>query len=129
MEEEEDLQEGASVLPESISISRIEDLLSQMRFREVPKRALFSVPFQLADGFTIGIKGSDISILCSYPFPSTRPHNCSFPSHSYGLVTEQKIGAYKHFYDLGDRMEVASSVPETMDEVRPHTYVVNLTQE
>ncbi|KAF5327610.1 hypothetical protein D9619_005038 [Psilocybe cf. subviscida] len=93
VEEEEDLQEGASVLPESISISRIEDLLSQMRFREVPKRALFSVPFQLADGFTIGIKG-------------------------YGLVTEQKIGAYKHFYDLGDRMEVASSVPETMDEDR-----------
>jgi ATP-dependent DNA helicase 2 subunit 1 len=57
VEEEEDLQEGASVLPESISISRIEDLLSQMRFREVPKRALFSVPFQLADSFTIGIKG------------------------------------------------------------------------
>lgn len=55
--DEEDLQEDSSVLPESISISRIEDLLSQMRFHEVPKRSLFSIPFKLANGFTIGIKG------------------------------------------------------------------------
>lgn len=55
--DEEELQEDSSVLPESISISRIEDLLSQMRFHEVPKRALFSIPFKLANGFTIGIKG------------------------------------------------------------------------
>ena len=46
-----------SVLPESISITRIDDLLAQMRFHEVPKRASFSVPFELAKGFTIGIKG------------------------------------------------------------------------
>jgi ATP-dependent DNA helicase 2 subunit 1 len=46
-----------SVLPESISISRIEDLLSQMRFHEVPKRAQFSIPFEFADGLTIGVKG------------------------------------------------------------------------
>ncbi|KAJ7265510.1 SPOC like C-terminal domain-containing protein [Mycena haematopus] len=50
-------QADPSVLPESISISRIEDLLAQMRFHEVPKRAQFSVPFQLADGFSIGVKG------------------------------------------------------------------------
>jgi ATP-dependent DNA helicase 2 subunit 1 len=56
MEEDEE-NTDPSVLPESISISRIEDLLSQMRFHEVPKRALFSVPFQLAENFTIGIKG------------------------------------------------------------------------
>ena len=55
--DEDELQEDSSVLPESISISRIEDLLSQMRFHEVPKRALFSIPFKLANGFTIGIKG------------------------------------------------------------------------
>lgn len=55
--DEEELQADASVLPESISISRIEDLLSQMRFHEVPKRAHFSIPFKLAPGFTIGIKG------------------------------------------------------------------------
>jgi ATP-dependent DNA helicase 2 subunit 1 len=55
--DDEELQGDSSVLPESISISRIEDLLSQMRFHEVPKRSLFSIPFKLANGFTIGIKG------------------------------------------------------------------------
>lgn len=55
--EEEELSENASVLPESISISRVEDLLSQMRIHEVPKRTLFNVPLQLAEGFTIGVKG------------------------------------------------------------------------
>ncbi|KAF9012092.1 ku70-like protein [Hymenopellis radicata] len=89
MAEDED-EEG---LPESISISRIEDLLAQMRFHEVPKRALFSVPFKLAEGFTIGVKG-------------------------YGLVTEQKKGAYKYFTDLGDRMEVADSKTLYVDPER-----------
>ncbi len=55
--DEDELAENASVLPESISISRVEDLLSQMRIHEVPKRTLFSVPLQLAEGFTIGVKG------------------------------------------------------------------------
>jgi len=64
--DEDDIDESdPSVLPESISISRIEDLLAQMRFHEVPKRAQFSIPFELADGFTIGIKGYVlISISC-----------------------------------------------------------------
>lgn len=53
----DDDDEDTGVLPESISITRIDDLLSQMRFHEVPKRAIFSIPFQLADGFAIGIKG------------------------------------------------------------------------
>lgn len=53
-----DEEENApGVLPESVAITRIDDLLSQMRFHEVPKRALFSIPFHLAEGFTIGIKG------------------------------------------------------------------------
>ncbi|KAG2115015.1 SPOC like C-terminal domain-containing protein [Suillus clintonianus] len=86
-EEEED----TGVLPESISITRIDDLLSQMRFHEVPKRAIFSIPFQIADGFVISIKG-------------------------YGLVTEQKKGTYKYFVDLGDRMEVADSRTAYIDE-------------
>ncbi|KAG2116876.1 SPOC like C-terminal domain-containing protein [Suillus cothurnatus] len=51
-----DEEEDTGVLPESISITRIDDLLSQMRFHEVPKRAIFSIPFQLADGFVISIK-------------------------------------------------------------------------
>ncbi|OJA08279.1 hypothetical protein AZE42_03775 [Rhizopogon vesiculosus] len=83
--------EDTGVLPESISITRIDDLLSQMRFHEVPKRAIFSIPFRLADGLVIGVKG-------------------------YGLVTEQKKGSYKYFVDLGDRMEVANSRTVYLDE-------------
>ncbi|EGN99327.1 hypothetical protein SERLA73DRAFT_168812 [Serpula lacrymans var. lacrymans S7.3] len=87
---DEDSDESG-VLPESISITRIDDLLSQMRFHEVPKRALFSIPFEMAKGLVIGIKG-------------------------YGLVTEQKKGAYRYFVDLGDRMEVACSRTVYLDE-------------
>ncbi len=36
----------------------------------------------------------------------------------YGLVTEQRKGAYKYFVDLGDRMEVAGSRTIYVDEVR-----------
>src|SRR6266404_837118 len=68
-----------------------------MRFYESPKRALFSIPFELADGFIIGTKG-------------------------YGLVTEQKKGAYKYFVDLGDKMEVVDSRTTYVDEVRTHSY-------
>lgn len=46
-----------SVLRESIFTSRIEDLLAHMRFHEVPKRAQFSIPFELAKGLTLGVKG------------------------------------------------------------------------
>ncbi|KAJ3572879.1 hypothetical protein NP233_g2790 [Leucocoprinus birnbaumii] len=91
LDEDEEMTENSSLLPESISISRIEDLLNQMRIHEVPKRALFTVPFQLAEGFVIGVKG-------------------------YGLVTEQKKGSYKYFVDLGDRMEVANSRTAYVDE-------------
>ncbi|KAI0788279.1 ku70-like protein [Fomes fomentarius] len=83
----------APILPESISIGQIEELLQQMRFHEVPKRALFSVPFTLAPGFVIGVKG-------------------------YGLITEQKRGAYRYFTDLGDRMEVVNSRTAYVDEDR-----------
>ncbi|KAI0259101.1 ku70-like protein [Gloeopeniophorella convolvens] len=80
-------------LPVALSISRLDELLEQMRFHEVPKRALFSIPFELAPDLIIGIKG-------------------------YGLVTEQKRGAYRHFVDLGDRMEVAESRTTYVDEER-----------
>ncbi|KAF8638964.1 hypothetical protein AX17_001825 [Amanita inopinata Kibby_2008] len=89
--EEEDMVNVPYILPESISFSRMEDLLAQMRIHEIPKRALFSIPFHLADGFTIGIKG-------------------------YGLVTEQKKGSYHYFVDLGDRMEVAVSKTVYIDQ-------------
>lgn len=35
----------------------------------------------------------------------------------YGLVTEQKRGAYRYFVDLGDKMEVAESRTLYVDEV------------
>ncbi|KAG9316111.1 SPOC like C-terminal domain-containing protein [Chiua virens] len=88
--EDED-EEDEDTLPASISITRIDDLLSQMRFHEVPKRALFSIPFELGKGFIIGVKG-------------------------YGLITEQRKGSYKYFIDLGDRMEVANSRTVYLDE-------------
>lgn len=56
-DDDADPDRPASVLPETLSITRIEDLLSQMRIHEMPKRALFSVPLELANGFTIGVKG------------------------------------------------------------------------
>ncbi|KAI9456788.1 SPOC like C-terminal domain-containing protein [Russula earlei] len=85
--------EDEKFLPNAISITRIDDLLEQMRFHEVPKRALFSIPFELAPGLVISIKG-------------------------YGLVTEQKKGAYKYFVDLGDKMEVVESRTTHVDEGR-----------
>ncbi|KAI0656449.1 ku70-like protein [Cubamyces menziesii] len=86
-------EDSASILPESISISRVDELLAQMRFHEVPKRALFSVPLTLAPGFVIGVKG-------------------------YGLITEQKKGAYRYFADLGDRVEPVTSRTAYVDEER-----------
>ncbi|KAI6043106.1 SPOC like C-terminal domain-containing protein [Pisolithus marmoratus] len=83
--------EVSGVLPDSISITRIDDLLDQMRFHEQPKRAIFNIPFELGKGFTIGVKG-------------------------YGLVTEQRKGSYMYFIDLGDRMEVARSRTAYVDE-------------
>ncbi|KIK96288.1 hypothetical protein PAXRUDRAFT_826120 [Paxillus rubicundulus Ve08.2h10] len=85
--------EDPGMLPASISITRVDDLLCQMRFHEVPKRAIFSIPLELGKGFVIGVKG-------------------------YGLVTEQKKGSYKYFVDLGDRMEVANSRTVYLDEDR-----------
>ncbi|KAJ3980222.1 hypothetical protein F5890DRAFT_1420042, partial [Lentinula detonsa] len=85
-------------LAESISVSRIEDLLSQMKFRESTERALFNIPFELSQGFAIGVKGSAHQS-CHFVFSEHR--------WSYGLVTEQKKGGYKYFVDLGDRLEVA----------------------
>ncbi|EIN06584.1 Ku DNA-binding complex Ku70 subunit [Punctularia strigosozonata HHB-11173 SS5] len=84
-------EEDGGALPEQISITRIDDLLGQMRFHEVPKRSLFSIGLELAPGFRISVKG-------------------------YGLVTEQKKGKSMYFVDMGDRMEVAESRAAYVDE-------------
>lgn len=103
------------MLPTSISITRIDDLLAQMRFHEVPKRALFSIPFELGKGFAIGVKG----------YVSHRLFVVSISALariSYGLITEQKKGSYKYFIDLGDHMEVANSRTVYLDEVLSYSY-------
>ena len=102
--------EDGEVLPESVSITRVDDLLAQMRFHEVPKRALFSVPFQLAKDFAIGIKG----------FVEPRWYRVlSWLTlrFRYGLVTEQKKGSYRYFVDLGDRMAPVVSRTTWQDPV------------
>lgn len=56
-------EDSTSLLSESISITRIEELLEQMRIKEVPKHTLFSIPFHLAEGFTFGVKGYVLLLL------------------------------------------------------------------
>ncbi|KAF7294246.1 SAP domain-containing protein [Mycena chlorophos] len=51
VEDEEADPLNPSLLQESISVGRMEDLISEMQFREFPKRAAFSIPFQLAEGY------------------------------------------------------------------------------
>ena len=58
-------EDNESFIPESISISRIDDLLAQMRFHEVPKRAQFSIGMELGAGWVIGVKGC----VSFFPYP------------------------------------------------------------
>jgi hypothetical protein len=59
-------EEETTFLPESISITRIDDLLSQMRFHEVPKRAQFSIALEMGDGWVVGVKGCVIAVFYFY---------------------------------------------------------------
>ena len=111
---------GGAILPESISIGRIDELLAQMRFHEVPKRAAFSIPLQLAPEFTIGVKGS---VAVSPPM-SNIFRLAEFPcmdTSRYGLITEQKKGAYRYFAETDAGMEVVESRTSYVDEVRVRT--------
>ncbi|KIJ51081.1 hypothetical protein M422DRAFT_158695 [Sphaerobolus stellatus SS14] len=79
--EDTDEENNAEQMPDIIT--ELDSLVQEMRIREIPKRSLFSIPFQLAEGFTIGVKG-------------------------YGLITEQRKPTYKYF--TNDRtMEEAKS--------------------
>jgi ATP-dependent DNA helicase 2 subunit 1 len=79
----DDHNEDLQLIPDVIQ--GFDRLLEDIKIRETPKRALFSIPFTLGDGFTIGIKG-------------------------YGLVTPQKKGNFKYFIDRGrDGLVEASS--------------------
>ncbi|KZT40467.1 Ku DNA-binding complex, Ku70 subunit [Sistotremastrum suecicum HHB10207 ss-3] len=68
-----------------------EAILSEMRFRETAKHSLWSVPFHLAKGFTIGVKG-------------------------YGLVTEQKKPSFFYRSNLGREQEEALKKTTYVDE-------------
>lgn len=68
---EEETESGDGLLPDSFSISRVDDLLMQMKFREMPKRTLFSIPFEIGEGFVIGVKGYVVFIRYLSPTIST----------------------------------------------------------
>ena len=104
-----EVENRASLLPQSISITKIEELLEQMRIREVPKRTLFSIPFHLAEGFTISVKGYALLYLYWKMI-----HDALY---RYGLITEQKKGTYRLFYDAGDQLEPVSVRTTYVDEV------------
>lgn len=38
-----------------------EQVIAEMRIREMPKRAMWSIPMEIADGLTIGVKGFVLS--------------------------------------------------------------------
>lgn len=101
---------NSSLLLQSFSITKIEELLQQMRIKEIPKRSLFSIPFHLAEGFTVGVKG------CVF-FAHLGKQICNVFCR-YGLVTEQKKGSYRVFYDAGDQLEPVSVKSMYVDEVR-----------
>ena len=46
-------------------IKELDSLVQEMKIREMPKRSIFSIPFHLAEGFTIGVKGSALSYTTS----------------------------------------------------------------
>jgi ATP-dependent DNA helicase 2 subunit 1 len=47
-------------------ITELDSLVQEMKIREMAKRSIFSIPMQLAEGFTIGVKGSAQSRTNSY---------------------------------------------------------------
>ncbi|KAF8340621.1 ku70-like protein [Cantharellus anzutake] len=53
-----------------------EGVINEMRVREMPRRAMWSIPLEIAEGLTIGVKG-------------------------YGLVTEQRKPQYKYVWTQG----------------------------
>ncbi|QRV75541.1 ATP-dependent DNA helicase II, 70 kDa subunit [Ceratobasidium sp. AG-Ba] len=68
-----------------------ETVLADMRIHEANKRALFNVPLQFGDGFSIAVQG-------------------------YGLVTEQKKGAYRYYANMGRTIEEATARTTYVDE-------------
>ncbi|KAG8960429.1 ATP-dependent DNA helicase II subunit 1 [Tulasnella sp. 408] len=85
-----DLYEGGSMEPIPDPVTGFDELKEEMRIRESVKRALFSVPLQLGDGLSIGVKG-------------------------YSLVMEMRRGAAKKFINMGQRVEDVIPVTAFVD--------------
>ncbi|KAG8739323.1 Replication factor C (RF-C) subunit [Ceratobasidium sp. 414] len=68
-----------------------EAVLADMRIHEANKRALFNVPLQFGDGFSIAVKG-------------------------FGLVMEQKKGTYRYYANMGRSIEEATARTTYVDE-------------
>jgi ATP-dependent DNA helicase 2 subunit 1 len=52
---EADEEDNTEQMPDVIT--ELDSLVQEMKIREMAKRSVFSIPMQLAEGFTIGIKG------------------------------------------------------------------------
>lgn len=68
----EDFDEDSVDEPRPDIITEMESLVQEMRIRELPKRAVFSIPLHLAEDFTIGIKGYLSKVLYLYAIIKTR---------------------------------------------------------
>ncbi|KAG8700923.1 ATP-dependent DNA helicase II subunit 1 [Ceratobasidium sp. 394] len=68
-----------------------EAILADMRIHEANRRALFNVPLQFGDGFSIGVKG-------------------------FGLVIEQKKGTYRYYANMGRSIDEATAKTTYVDE-------------
>ncbi|KIO25056.1 hypothetical protein M407DRAFT_76204 [Tulasnella calospora MUT 4182] len=85
-----DLYEGGSMEPMPDPVTGFDELKEEMRIRESVKRALFSIPLQLGDGLSIGVKG-------------------------YSLVMEMRRGAHKKFVNMGQQIEDVVPVTAFVD--------------
>lgn len=88
-----------------------EQVIAEMRIREMPKRAMWSIPMEIAEGFTIGVKGSAKSPTVIMTLPQL------ILMHSYGLVTEHKKPHYKYMSASGANTEEVVSKTVYYDKV------------
>ncbi|KAF9171993.1 X-ray repair cross-complementing protein 6 [Mortierella sp. AD010] len=71
--------------PEENSSSKLSELLQRVQRKEVKKRSLFNIPFKLAPGLEIGVKG-------------------------FNLVMSQKKGVHRNVYTLGESVREVQTV-------------------
>jgi ATP-dependent DNA helicase 2 subunit 1 len=67
-------------------VTSFDNLLSEMRFREAPKRAVWSIPFHLGEKFTIGVKGYVVSFSTELPQLYAMESDMALSLNSIGLI-------------------------------------------